>query len=397
MKLKIAALGTKGMPHPGGIELVMEEIGTRLVRKGHEFDIFVRKHYMGKNSLSQYRGIGLPRSPGLHNKYLDALSHSASALTSICWKQYNVVYINSVGLSTLAWLPRAVGKKVVVHTHGLDWKRAKWGPLAKRLIRMSAWTSIRLPHLTFCVCLEDKRFLENTYGRPCFYIPNGIPKVIIRKPNQIVKLGLVAGEYLLFMARLVPEKGAHLLLEAWAKIPTESKRGKKLVIAGDSNHRDGYYHHLRTFDRSEDVLFTGFATGRLKEELLSNALCLVQPSIIEGMPLSILEAMGYGRTILASDIKENKDVLSGHCWTFQSGNVDDLSQKIARVLCLRKEILEHQGKKINKFGTENYNWDRIANKVEEILIDLVLNQYNEFRPSKYEETKRYLPKDQTSF
>lgn len=375
MKLKIAALGAKGIPHPGGIELVMEEIGSRLVQRGHQFDIFVRKHYMADKPFGRYEGIGLPRSPGFHGKHWDALSHSASAFPKIFSKGYDVIYINSLGLSTLAWLPRALGRKVVVHTHGLDWKREKWGPVARKLIRMSAWTSVNLPHKTFCVCLEDKRFLERTYGRRCHYIPNGIPNVIRRQPDKIRKWGLVGGAYLLFMARLVPEKGAHLLLEAWGKLRRECKRNQKLVIAGDSNHRDKYYHRLMDFKLSKDIIFTGFATGKLKEELLSNALCFVQPSTLEGMPLSILEAMGYGRMILASDIQENIDVLSGHGWTFQSRNIDDLSQKLSQTLQLRKDAIENEGEKLRKFGMQNYNWDRITDKVEEHLTNLVSNRY----------------------
>ena len=106
-----------------------------------------------------------------------------------------MVYLNSVGLSVLGWVPRALGRKVVVHTHGLDWKREKWGTAAKKMIRMSAWSSIALPHLTLCVCLEDKRFLEAQYGKECIYIPNGIPDVNERQPHEIKKFGLFGGDY----------------------------------------------------------------------------------------------------------------------------------------------------------------------------------------------------------
>jgi len=374
MKLRIAALGAKGIPHPGGIEIVMEEIGSRLVQRGHQFDIFVRKNYMLGKPFREYKGIGLPRSAGLHNKYLDALSHSISALFPIIPQHYDVIYINSVGLSTLAWFPRMVGKKVVVHTHGLDWKREKWGPLAKRLIRMSAWSSVYFPHVTFCVCQEDKRFLEKTFGKPCLYIPNGIPNIKYQQPDEIMKFGLVGGDYILFMARLVPEKGAHLLLQAWQEISREHKKGKKLVVAGDSNHRDEYYHRLHSFNRFENVVFPGFAVGKLKEELLSNALFFVQPSTIEGMPLSILEAMGYGRVILASDIQENQDVLGGFGYTFRSGNVNDLSKKIIQILQLDPHMLDQEGNKLKRFGLETYNWDKITDRVECILIDLFLDK-----------------------
>jgi len=370
MKLSIAALGAKGIPHPGGIELVMEEIGSRLAERGHRFDIFVRDHYMKDKPFHSYKGMGLPRSRGVHHKNFDAISHSASAFPTILAEQYDIIYINSVGLSTLAWFPRILGKKVVVHTHGLDWKREKWGSIAKKLIRMSAWSSVAFPHLTFCVCLEDKRFLEGMYKKKCHYIPNGIPHVRRRGPDRIKTAGLNGSDYFLFMARLVPEKGAHFLLEAWGGIPPEDKLNRKLVIAGGTNHEDPYYHQLMKYDRLDDVVFTGFATGHLKEELLSNALCFVQPSTIEGMPLSLLEAMGYGRMILASDIQENLDVLGGHGWAFNSGSSMDLSKKLVDVCRLPDEVIKEKGQRAHDFGMQTYNWDRITDEVEDRLKSL---------------------------
>ncbi|MCD6516859.1 MAG: glycosyltransferase, partial [Candidatus Aminicenantes bacterium] len=118
------------------------------------------------------------------------------------------------------------------------------------------------------------------------------------------------------------------------------------------------------FKTAKGVVFTGFATGELKEELLSNALCFVQPSTIEGMPLSILEAMGYARMILASDIQENLDVLAGHGSTFKSRDVDDLAKKLSEILSRDSSINKAEGEKLNKFGLENYDWDEITDKVE---------------------------------
>jgi glycosyltransferase involved in cell wall biosynthesis len=331
---------------------------------------------MNGKHFDRYKGIGLPRSPGFHSKYLDALSHSTSAFLKIIRGKYNVIYINSIGLSTLAWLPKIMGQKVVVHTHGLDWKREKWGPVAKKFIRMSALSSAKLPHATFCVCLEDKRFFKNNYGKRCQYIPNGVPGVKHRQPHEILRWGLSKNNYLLFMARLVPEKGAHFLVQAWQNIPQTLKLDKKLVIAGDSNHRDQYYFKLKKYARYADIIFTGFATDALKQELLSNALCFLQPSTVEGMPLSVLEAMGYGCMIIASDIQENKDVLSEHGWTFRNRNVDDLAKKLSRILSIDTDIVERKGLELRNFVTKNYNWDRIVDTVEEHLTNLVLENYN---------------------
>ncbi|SHK67806.1 Glycosyltransferase involved in cell wall bisynthesis [Desulfatibacillum alkenivorans DSM 16219] len=373
MKLKIAALGAKGLPHPGGIEQVMEEIGSRLVKRGHSVDVFVRDHYMADKPFFSFKGMGLPRSPGIQNKYLDAITHSSSALLKILLSNYDIVYVNSVPLSVLAWLPRVFGKKVVVHTHGLDWKREKWAGFASKLIRLSAWSSVAFPHATFCVCLEDKRFLEKSYNRPCTYIPNGVPISNLSPPEIIVEWGLEPLSYILFMARLVQEKGCHFLLEAWKHVPESVKNGRKLVIAGDTNHVDDYYNSLSEYRSLKDVIFTGFVTGTKKEELLSNALCFAQPSTIEGMPLSLLEAMGYGRMILASDIQENQDLLQGRGMTFESRNIEDLEQKLIHILQCDNEELIKQGQELYRYGIDHFNWDRIVDDVESALLNLFLS------------------------
>jgi glycosyltransferase involved in cell wall biosynthesis len=189
-------------------------------------------------------------------------------------------------------------------------------------------------------------------------------------PGEIKRLGLKEKNYFLFMARLVPEKGAHLLIQAWQQIPSEYRSGRKLVIAGDSNHKDKYYFDLMGYKKATDIIFTGFATGRLKAELLSNALCFVQPSTIEGMPLSILEAIGYKRMILASDIQENKDVLSGLGWLFKSGNIKDLSGKLIQIMGLNEDIVTEAARALNNYGTRTYNWDIITDTIEQYLMKL---------------------------
>ena len=371
MKLKIAVLGAKGIPHPGGIELVMEEIGSRLVKKGHKFDIFVRKHYMRDKDFNSYKGMGLPLSKGIHSKNLDAITHSFSALIKILLSGYDIVYFNSIGLSTLSWIPRVFGIKSVVHTHGLDWKRGKWGAFAKKLLRFSAYTSVVFPNLTLCACLEDKRFLEQTYGKKCIYLPNGAPQRVVRTPKLIRQYGLEGRDYFLFMSRLVPEKGCHLLLKVWQELSSSQKKGMKLVIAGDSNHRDDYYYSLLEYKSLQDIVFTGFATGTLKEELLSNAYCFVQPSTVEGLPISILEALNYGLYVLASDIIENRDALQNCGVTFQSGNPDNLKRKIEEIVNMKPDILEKESIKAKEFVTREYDWDQIASNLEALLLDLL--------------------------
>ncbi|MDO8281312.1 MAG: glycosyltransferase family 4 protein [Thermodesulfovibrionia bacterium] len=380
MKLKIAVLGAKGIPHPGGIEHVMEEVGSRLVNKGHQFDIFVRRDYMKDQPISSYKGMGLPRSPGIHSKNLDAITHSLTALVKILFGGYEIVYFNSVGLSVLSWIPRLFGKKSVVHTHGLDWKREKWGRIAKMLIRFSAYTTARLPNLTICCGQTDKIFLEKHYGSSCQFIPNGAPPPVFRKPELIKEYGLKGKDYVLFMSRLVHSKGCHFLLTAWQEMSLEQKNGMKLIIAGDSNFKNEYTDNLRKeYEKLEDVIFTGFVTGDLREELLSNAYCFVQPSVLEGLPLSVLEALSYGLFVLTSDIQENKDAIRDCGATFKSGDVDDLKEKIKKIINMSRDEIEKEGIRARELARNEYNWDQAADKLEKSFISLFEKQNSKMK------------------
>lgn len=370
-KLKIAVLGAKGIPHPGGIENVMEELCSRLATKGHTVDIFVREHYMKDKPRTEYRGIGLPMSGGIHTKNLDAITHSLTALAKILSRQYDIVYFNSIGLSTLSWVPRLFGMKTVVHTHGLDWKREKWGRIARLLLRFSAYTTAKCPNRTICVCLEDKRFLESRYNAECVYLPNGATGGQPVTPDLITQYGLTGNDYLLFMSRLVPEKGCHLLIDAWQQLPDDLKKGKKLVIAGDSNHRDEYYDGIMSYRGKDDIVFTGFATGRLKEELLSNAFCFIQPSSIEGLPLSVLEALRYGLPVIVSDITENTDAVKKCGLKFKSGDAMDLLEKIREIMIMSPDDISKQREAASVLAETEYDWDRIAEKLEALLCDLL--------------------------
>jgi len=367
--MHIAVLGVKGMPYPGGIERVMEQICSRLAKRGHQIDVYVRKYYMQKNHEKEYRGMRLLKSRGIHSKHLDALTHSVTALMHILLSNVDIVYINSIGLSPLAILPRIFGKKAILQTHGLDWRREKWGKIATLFLRLTAFSSVYFPNKTLCVSLQDKRFLEQTFDRQCIFIPNGVDLKPAVKPMLISQqFALSTHSYILFMARLVPEKGCHYLIEAWKQIPETLRRGKILIIAGDNDHKDRYYYSLKS-EANESILFTGFVTGRLKQELLSNAYCFIQPSTIEGMSISILEALSYGRFVLASDIPENKDALQGCGMTFQTGNVSDLTDKLCTILS-NPELINTECNGAIELVRRNYNWDKIVDTLEKELLEI---------------------------
>jgi glycosyltransferase involved in cell wall biosynthesis len=345
------------------LEIIMEEIGQRLVREGFRFDVFVRKHYMeGKQHLKAWKGIGLRYSPGIHSKHLDAISHSITALYKILLDDYQIVYINAIGVSLLAFVPKALGRKVIVQVHGLDFRRAKWGRIARAVLRLSCLTTVWFSDLIICVSEQDKAYFDERFGTDCVFIPNGVTAKRRIPPDLIRKnWGLDTGGYILFMGRLVKEKGCHLLLSAYLRLETD----KTLVIAGDDPHNAPYCQSLKRH-AGDHIHFVGYVDGLEKEELLSNAYCYVLPSTLEAMPLSVLEAMSYGRCVIASDLPELKDVLGDHGLFFETGSADGLRDAIAYAL-ENPDLVERRGSQLKALALDRHDWDTIYKEYRTVI------------------------------
>jgi glycosyltransferase involved in cell wall biosynthesis len=366
-KPKIAVLGAKGLPFTGGLEIIMEEIGQRFARDGYGFDVFVRKHYMeDKRDLKSYKGIGLRYSWGIHTKHLDAITHSFTALIKVLLGRYDIIYINCIGPSVLGFIPKLWGKKVIVQVHGLDFNRDKWGRIAKAFLRLSALTTVWFADKILFVSEQDKAYFEQQFGVDGIFIPNGVT-MKERVPPDLIKRkwGLDKGEYILFMARLVREKGCHLLLEAYQSLETE----KVLVIAGDDSHRSAYSEMLKSY-AGEHIRFVGFVDGQIKRELLSNAYCYVLPSTLEAMPISLLEAMSFGNCVVASDLPELKSVLESDGILFQTGSVQDLRKKL-RFALTNPSFVEEQGKTMIERVKREHDWDKIYRKYRTVVENLI--------------------------
>lgn len=364
--MKIAFIGLRaiGSTAAGGIEKAIEELSTRLVKLGHEVTVFTRARY-DTHPDDEFQGVKLRRLPAIYTKHLEAISNTVVAVFHAL-RGYDVVHINATGPALLAFLPRLLGRKVVVTVHGLDWKREKWGPFAKLWLRLGAWASAAMPHRTIVV----SRTLETHYraksGRKVVYIPNGVTfpdPVALRQARN--PLGLAQGSYVLFLSRLVPEKGCHTLITAFRRLATD----KKLVIVGPPTHSDDYEARLhRLAEGDPRIVFAGAQFGEAKDALFRDAYLFVLPSTIEGMALVLLEAMSFGIGCLCSDIPENLEVVetaSGPrvAATFKNDDADDLARELDALL-ERPELVAQLGGLARKHVADSFNWDVIAGHLD---------------------------------
>ena len=369
--LKIAMFGHKRIPsREGGVEIVVAELSTRMVALGHSVTCFNRSghHVSGQKydekRADEYKGVQLKTVWTIDKKGLAAATSSFAAAFHTAFGKYDVVHIHAEGPAFMCWLLKLFGKRLVVTVHGLDWARHKWGKFASWYIRMGEKNAVRYADQIIVLSKEMQKYFLKTYNRDTVYIPNGVNKPEIKDAFEIEKRwGLHKGGYVLFLGRLVPEKGVHYLLEAWESIKTE----KKLVITGGSSDTMEYIRTLKE-KAGGDVLFTGFQQGRVLEELYSNAYVYVMPSDLEGMPLSLMEAMSYGNCCLVSDIEECTQVTGDHAVVFEKGNIRDLKEKLQYLLDHPDEVKRLRDT-ASEYVCEKFNWDDVVKRTLHVYCE----------------------------
>lgn len=361
-KLSVAMFGQKRLSREGGVEIVVKELCTRMVKAGHKVTCYNRSghHVSGAeyDRKTEYTGIRQRSVPTIEKKGLAAVSSSFFAALCSAFGRYDVVHIHAEGPAFFCWIPKMFGKRVIVTVHGIDWQREKWkSGFGSKFIRRGEKNAVKYADEIIVLSVGVQEYFEKTYGRKTRFIPNGVNRPEIQKPELITeKYGLTKDSYILFLGRLVPEKGLRYLIEAYK----QTKTNKKLVIAGGSSDTDSFMKEIKKLAKGDErILFTGFVQGKMLDELYSNAYIYTLPSDLEGMPLSLLEAMSYGNCCLTSDIPECTEVVGDKALIFKKSDVDDL-RNCLQDACDHHEKVQEFKKQAADFICEKYNWDDVV-------------------------------------
>lgn len=373
--MKIAMIGQKGIPAIyGGIERHVEELSTRLAEGGFDVSVFCRPWYGNKTEekMKVYKGIKLVYLPSLKTKHFDAISHTFLATIYASFGKFDIIHYHGVGPALLSWLPRIFCRKTKVVTtfHCIDRKHQKWGFFAKVILRAGEWAACRFAHETITVSKTLQQYCSEAYDKDTAYVPNGVSvaESFSNQPSGILeKYNLEKDKYLLMVSRLVRHKGAHYLIRAFRELQEKDARfcDLKLVFAGDSVFTDDYVKELKDLAKEDqNIVFVGFQSGRPLEDLFLNSLAVVHPSESEGLPIAVLEAMSYGKVVLASDIPENMELIKDFGFSFQNKNVRDLTLRLKEVLMCHD--LRERGEEAKKFVADNYNWEHVVSEVKKV-------------------------------
>lgn len=365
---KIAMIGQKRVPsREGGVEVVVTQLAVRMAKLGYHVDLYNRwgYHVSGRKFTDEsgiiYPEIRILKIPTFRNGKLNAIVYTVLGTFRALFGGYDVIHYHAEGPCIMLWLPKMLGIRVVATIHGLDWQRAKWGNFASKVLKAGEKTAAKYADEIIVLSENVRKYFEETYGRKVNFVPNGIEKPVLRETYQIHKRWqLEKDSYILFLARIVPEKGLHYLIQAYNELNTD----KKLVIAGGNSNAQEYMEEIKSVaDKNKNIIMTDFVQGPVLEELLSNAYLFVLPSDIEGMAISLLEAMSYGNCCLVSDIDENLEVVEDKAVSFKKGDVQNLKLQMEKLL-KEPDLVYSYKEQASDFITQKYNWEQV---VEETL------------------------------
>ncbi len=391
--LHIAMVGQKGLPATyGGIEHVVSETGRRLAERGHTVTVFTRASY-GPVPDSPYLGMHVVPAFTIASKHLDAIVHSAtSTAKTLTTHRCDVVHYHALGPGLLAPLPRYLSRsKVVLTVHGLDHERSKWGSRAQSVLRLAHWVSGHVPDRTLVVSETLRRHYADTFGRDAEHVPNGVDLPEHVPASAIADLGLEPGRYLLFVGRIVPEKWPDKLIEAFRSVD----RDVRLAVVGDSSWTDEFTTSVRELAaRDPRVVLAGYQFGERLSALYEHAGGFVQPSLVEGLPLTLLEAVSHGLPVLVSDIPPHLEVVApagseaagtgdldppcpadrpgatdAAVVTFAAGDERDLARGLT-TLVDRFADARAAAASLRERTLGKYDWDAATDRLEQVYLEL---------------------------
>ncbi len=374
--MKIAVIGHKRIPsREGGIEIVVGELSSRMASRGNKVVVYNRKseHIAGKgynadNSLKQWKGVDIKWVPTPNSAKLNAIVYSALATARAVFGKYDIIHFHAEGPAAMVLLAKLFKKKTVVTVHGLDWQRSKWGGFATKFLKFGEKTAAKYADEIIVLSENVKNYFKNTYNRDTNYIPNGIERPDLVSASIIgEKYSLKKDGYILYLGRVVPEKGIHYLIEAYNSL----NPSMPLVIAGGASHTVEYENQIHeTAKGNKNIIFTGFVQGAELAELYSNAYIYCLPSDLEGMPISLLEAMSYGNCCLTSNIDECTEVCVDNAVYFEKGNAADLRDKLD-YLIKNPQIVGSYKEKARDYICNKYNWDDVCDKTLQLYKNII--------------------------
>jgi len=361
--MKIGFICIKNAKTSGGVEKYTLEMARRLCNKGHQIYIYTTDN----NDIPIIKGVRFVYVPSIRKGPLEKITGSMFATFYALYHGVEIFHYQAFGAGAFAFIPRIFGKVSITQGHGIEWKRAKWGRLGKLVLILTEAMSVKFSNSVLTVSRVQAKDIEERYGKVPAVIPGGISPIDCSNSDVLRDLNIKRSGYILFVARLVAEKGAHYLIDAFKNIYDPNLR---LVVAGGYDDNDPYFRQLIVKAQNDErIIFAGFKSQDDLSVLYTNALTYVIPSELEGLSLSLLDALAYGVPCVASDIPENLEALDGGRLgtVFANADIFELTEILNYVVTNQAAVIE-TASEAKQFVRLKYNWDYLAEILHEFYI-----------------------------
>lgn len=366
--MRIAILGTRGVPAAyGGFETFAEELGARLVERGHRVTVYGRSH-MVPAGLQAHRGMHLRVLPTIRHKYLDTVAHTAISAVDASLRDFDIALICNIANAPFALIPRIGGAKVALNVDGLEWQRSKWSRIGRWYYQACAWLAPKLPVVLVSDARVIARYYRERFGRRTVYIPYGTDAGRVPPGETLGRLGLEPGRYLLYVSRLEPENHAHTVIAGYRVAGARAALDAPLVLVGDAPYATAYKANLqRAAEAVGDVIMPGYVFGDGYAELQSNALLYVQATEVGGAHPALIEAMGRGAAIVANDVPEHHEVLGEAGIYYARNDPSSLAERMGE-LAADAGLRSHLGAAAAARAEAEFSWDRVTDSYEQLFL-----------------------------
>jgi len=377
-KFKVAFIGSRGVPALySGFETVVEELGSELAERGHDITVYNRKqHY--EHVCSKFKEMKIVWLPTIPTKSFDTIIHTTLSMVHALFCRYDIVYVCGVGNAPLSRLLKLfTHSKIIINVDGADYRRKKWGPIAKFWLRSSESQAVELADALIADNNEVVKRYANTYGRCPVYLSYGTPTDQDRiNFGELQRWGLDSKKYFLFVSRLTPENEAEVVIRGYQKFKKKFIDAghkvellPKLVIVGSSGYEQNYYRELQGL-ADKDVIFTGGRFGDAYKELSQNSLAFIMPATIEATRLVLLDQLGFGSVIIYRDCLATREVMGAAGCAFDPDQPqNDLLTQMTYVW-ENPQLLETLGAQALERAVGHFCWDKVAGEYEKIFCEL---------------------------
>lgn len=369
--MRIAILGTRGVPaRYGGFETLAEELGARLVRRGHSVSVCARR-YFGQEPVAafEYRGMRVITLPTVRHKYLETPLHALISFLMLFRFDAEVVLLCNAANSPFSFLVRLAGCALLINVDGIERRRSKWNWLGKLWYRLGEWSSVLFASRIVADAEVISNYYREVYGVNSSVIAYGAEPIKREPAGTLSQFKLLPQGYILYVSRLEPENNALGVVRAYNSLVAAGQTKLPLVVVGDAPYAKQYIARLKA-EACSSVIFTGFQFAEAYQELRSNCYFYLQASEVGGTHPALVEAMAYGNCVIANDTPEHREVLGEAGLYYARNDFAQLSQLMLKLLN-EPALVKTLGENARVRAAKLYSWEVIVDRYETLFRDFV--------------------------